>query len=93
MDRLAGLDEDRNGAGWVEPIEQPPREDAAREVVDYGVHLHAAVVEEADQRRVDAPDLVRPRGANPDSGRRGVDANTAPMRCARTASKLVGTWR
>jgi len=37
---------------------------------------HAAVVEEADQRRVDVPNLVQPCGASADARLLGVDAKT-----------------
>jgi hypothetical protein len=74
VDRLAGIDEERDRVGWIEAVEQSPREDTAKEVVDDRVQVHAAVVEEADQSRIEMPSLVRLHGSNSDSRGRWVNA-------------------
>jgi hypothetical protein len=42
-----------------------PSQDASREVVDHGVHIGACPVQQADDRGVDVPHLVRCRRAQP----------------------------
>ena len=50
-----------------EVIVELPGQDPPREVVDDRVEVRLRSVEESDDRRVDVPDLVRLRGADPDS--------------------------
>ena len=90
--RPTGLDQDGDGVGGVEALRDAPREDAAGEVVDDGVDVDLHAVEQPEERRVDVPDLVRPRRSDAHAGLFGMDTGprTAPPALADEAKPRRG---
>ena len=73
-DAPSSLKEDRDRAGRIELVRQPPGQNATREVVDDGVQESLAAVEQPDDGRINVPCLVWLSRTETDLGLGRMDA-------------------
>ena len=88
----ARLEKHGDRASNVEVIGELPGEDPPREVVDDGVEVRPRPVQQSDHGRVDVPDLVRPRGADPHRRTFRMNAETGTPPSPLSDEPEPGRW-
>ncbi len=74
VDTASSLEEDLESVRRIESLRHSPPENPSREVVDHGVDIRMASVEESNHGGVDVPDLIGRRRTDSKSWLRGMDA-------------------